>query len=317
LPYKEYPLRELELIVREATLDDTKDIVEVHLTNPDRPFDRPVESLSIAERYGYGGSWMSVESGAIHLNNMLAWGYVPLVVEDEGKVIAEAEFYIGKDIPPLGTTLDISVLYVHSDFQRRGAGSLLMHEMISRAEREKCRYITVSGGLGAPGFYARFGFSHILSLEAVDCSVPEETDVCTCVSYTPEDFEELPKGSLWIGRFLSPCQKWREIVDAMKRRDIILLERADWPRPEGRYSKPDEFLSFLVPEWKNRAKADVYCWSEELKPKIVSDLLSHARLAGYNQACLLCHPKVAKLVGEVCKSTPRPSWQIWGKELTC
>ena len=139
------------MIVREATLDDTQDIVGTHLTNPDRPFDRPIEELSVAERYSYGGPWMSVESCAIHLNNMLAWGYVPLVVEDEGKVIAEAEFYIGKDVPPLGTTLDISVLYVHSDFQRRGAGSLLVQEMISRAKREKCHYVTVSGGLGALG----------------------------------------------------------------------------------------------------------------------------------------------------------------------
>jgi len=304
------------LIVREATLDDTQDIVRIYLTNPGRPFDRPIEELSVAERYSYGGPWMSVESCAIHLNNMLAWGHVPLVVEDEGKAIAETEFYIGKDIPPLGTTLDISVLYVHSDFQRRGAGSLLVQEMISRAKREKCHYVTVSGGLGAPGFYARFGFSHILSLETADCNVPEEANVCTCVSYTPEDFEELPKGSLLIGRFLSPSQKWREIVDSMKRRDAILPERAEWPRPEGRYSESDEFLSFLVPGWKNRAEADVYCWSEELTPKIVSELLSHARLAGYKHACLLCHPEVAKLVGEVCKSTPHPSWQIWGKELT-
>lgn len=304
------------MIIREATLDDAQDIVDIYLTNPDRPFDRPIESLSIAERHSYGGPWMSVESCAIHLNNMLAWCYVPLVVEDEGRVIAEAEFYIGQDVPPLGTTLDISVLYVHADFQRRGAGRLLMQEMISRARKKKCSYITVSGGPGAPGFYARFGFSHILDLEAVDCSIPQRTNACNCTSYTPSDFEKLPNGTLWIGRFLSPCQKWREIVDAVKKRNAILLERAEWPRPEGKYSKSDESLSFLVPEWKNKSKADVYCWCEELTPKIVFELLSHARLAGYSHACLLCHPKVAKLVGDICKSTPRPSWQIWGKKIT-
>jgi len=303
------------MIVREATLDDTQDIVSVYLTNPDRLFERPIESLSIAERNSYGGPWMSVESCAIHLNNMLAWGYAPLVVEYEGKVIAEAEFYTGHDVPPLGTTLDISVLYVHADFQRRGAGTLLVQEMISRAKRKKCSFITVSGGLGAPGFYARFGFVDLLTLETVDCSIPQQTDICNCVPYTPADFERLPKGTLWIGRFLSPCQKWWEIVDSIKKRDAILPERADWPRPEGRYSKSEEFLSFLVPEWKNKSKADVYCWSKELTPQIVSELLSHAFFAGYSHACFLCHPKVAKLVGNICKSTPRPSWQIWGKKL--
>lgn len=82
--------------VREASLDD---ITAVYLTNPDRPYDRPVESLSIVERIGYGGSWMSVESCAIHLNNMLAWGRAPLVVEDRGMVIAETEYYVGPDAP--------------------------------------------------------------------------------------------------------------------------------------------------------------------------------------------------------------------------
>ncbi len=67
------------MIVREATLDDVRDIVAVHLTSPDRPFTEPVERLSIAERCSYGGPWMSVETCAIHLNNLLAWGYAPLV----------------------------------------------------------------------------------------------------------------------------------------------------------------------------------------------------------------------------------------------
>ncbi len=303
------------MIVREATLDDTKDIVEVHLTNPDRPFDKPIDSLSIAERNSYGGPMMSVESCAIHLNNMLAWDHAPLVVEEEGKVIAETEFYIGQDILPLGTTLDISLLYVHKNFQHKGAGTLLMREMISRAKRVKCNYITVSGGLGAPGFYARFGFSNILTLESVDCGIPQQSDSCTCTSYTPADFEQPPKGTLWIGRFLSPCQKWKEIIDIIKKRDAILKERAEWPRPEGKYSELDEFLGFLVPEWGNKSKADAYCWADEMTPRIVSELLSHARLEGYSHACLLCHPKVAKLVGDICGSSPRPSWEICGKKI--
>jgi hypothetical protein len=95
---------------------------------------------------------MSAETCAIHLNNLLAWGHTPLVVEDEGHVIAEAEYYIGADVPPLGTTLDISVLYVHSGFQCRGAGSLLMESMIARGKATDCDHLTVSGGVGSPEF---------------------------------------------------------------------------------------------------------------------------------------------------------------------
>jgi hypothetical protein len=47
------------MIVREATLDDTGDIVAVHTTNPDRPFDRPeylavLNGIGKEETYYYG-----------------------------------------------------------------------------------------------------------------------------------------------------------------------------------------------------------------------------------------------------------------------
>ena len=240
------------MIVREATLDDTRDIVAVHLTNPDRPFDRPVESLSIAERIGHGGPWMSVESCAIHLNNLLAWGYAPLVVEDEGQVIAETEFYIGRDIPPLGTTLDISVLYVHLDFQRQGAGSLLMEEMIARARNAGCDHITVSGGVGSPEFYGRFGFSHALDLQVINRDVPLTTGPCARKPYVPGDFQAPPDGTLWIGRYLSPTQKWREIVDGIKKRDAVLSEHTDRPELIGTASRSDGVLGLCVPEHQRK-----------------------------------------------------------------
>lgn len=163
---------------------------------------------------------MSVESCSIHLNNLLAWGHAPLVVEEGGRAIAEAEFFIGPDISPLDTTLDVSVIYVHSAFQRRGAGTMLMEEMISRGRSSGCRYMTVSGGLGAPSFYARFGFENLLDLAVIDCEVPEKTSPCRCDPYVPADFEMQPKSCLWVGRYQNPRQKWIEMVNKMKKRRL-------------------------------------------------------------------------------------------------
>jgi len=303
------------MIVREASLDDTQDIVAIYLTDPDKPFDRPVEAMNIAERYGCGGPWMSPESCAIHLNNLLAWGHAPLVVEEEGRAIAEAEFYIGRDIPPLDTTLDISVIYVHSGSQRRGAGTMLMEEMISRGRSSGCHYVTVSGGLGAPGFYARFGFEHLLDLATIDCDVRQGTAPCSCDPYTPEDFEMPPKSPLWVGRYQNPCQKWIEIVDKMKKRDAVLRERAMWPHTIGRYSTKHEFIGFLAPEWRHATHVDIYCWAETLTTEAILELLTHAHLAGYKRASLLCHPDVTQLVGKACGCPPAGSWSIWGKKL--
>ncbi len=297
--------------VREATLDDTHDIVAVHLTNPEPPFDRPPETLTITERCDHGGPWMTMETCAIHLNNLLAWGYAPLVVEHEGKVIAETEFYVGRDIPPLGTTLDISVLYVHSEHQRRGAGTMLVEEMISTAKQRCCDHITVSGlgGPGSPGFYARFGFTQLLQMQTVNCAVPKTSNLGSGELYVPRDFEKPPNGTLWLGRFLSPCQKWREIVDGLNRRDLML------PATLGGYCMSRGSSGFIVSEWHDANAADLYLWAETLTREMVLELLVRTRDAGYQRACLLCHPVVAQAVADMCGSRATPSWLIWGKRL--
>jgi GNAT superfamily N-acetyltransferase len=303
------------MIVREATLDDVQDIVFVYLTNPDRPFDQPVEHLSIAERYSYGGPWMGVETCAIHLNNMLAWGYTPLVVEEEATVIAETEFYIGPDVPPLGRTLDISVLYVHTEWQRRGAGSLLMEAMIDRARGAGCDQITVNTGTGSQGFYRRFGFGHALDLQVIQCSVAALNGHSACEPCAPRAFEAQPEGTLWIGRFLSPAQKWREIVDQIERRDAILPRDAGRPVAVGMTSAVKGFTGFLVPGWGNPARAQVHCWAERPTREMVSSLLAEARHAGYSEAHLLCHPEVAEMVADVCGAQPAEAWPVWARKV--
>lgn len=303
------------MIVREAMLDDVQDIVSVYLTNPDRPFDQPVERLSIAERYSYGGPWMSVETCAIHLNSMLAWGHTPLVVQEGSRVIAETEFYIGPDVPPLGRTLDISVLYVHTEWQRRGAGSLLMEAMIDRARGTGCDQITVNTGTESQGFYRRFGFGHALDLQVIRCDVATTNAFPDCEPYVPRAFEAQPEGALWIGRFLSPTQKWREIVDQIERRGAILPRDAGRPVAVGMTSAVKGFTGFLVPGWGNPARAQVYCWAEQVTEEMISVLLAWARHAGYGEAHLLCHPEVAEIVTESCGIEPVEPWPVWARRM--
>jgi GNAT superfamily N-acetyltransferase len=303
------------MIVREATLDDVRDIVAVHLTSPDRPFTEPVERLSIAERCSYGGPWMSVETCAIHLNNLLAWGHTPLVVEEGSRVIAETEFYIGPDVPPLGRTLDISVLYVRTEWQRRGAGSLLMEAMIGRAGEAGCDQITVNTGTESQGFYRRFGFGHALDLQVIRYDVATTNAFPDCEPYVPRAFEAQPEGVLWIGRFLSPTQKWREIVDQIERRDAILPRDAGRPAAVGMTSAVKGFTGFLVPGWGNPARAQVYCWAERATEEMVSALLGQARQAGYREARLLCHPEVVEMVAGLCGAGPAEAWPVWARRI--
>jgi GNAT superfamily N-acetyltransferase len=298
-------------MVREATLDDVGEIVEVYTTNPDRPLPKPIEEMGICEANSYGGPWMSVESCAIHINNLLAWGYDPLVVEHEGKVIAETEFYIGPDVPPLGKTLDVSVIFVHSDFQRMGAGTLLMEEMISRAGDSNCDHVTVSGCSSSQGFYDRFGFEHLLELITIDSPISDHIVTSGGSIFHPPEFAGVPPGFLWIGRFLHPTQKWREIHDGIKRRIPLLKEHSQCPGPKGRILNDGTHI-FVAPEWGQTEKADGYCWSGEITDYTVKSMIDLASEEGYKQLCLQCHPDIVETVVRVSDSKPGGAFSIEG-----
>ncbi len=76
-----------KLHIRLARLEDTAGVTAVHCSYTDK-WTRaigaetdvvPYDSLSIAERWGFGGPWMSVETCAIHLNHMLLKRHYPMV----------------------------------------------------------------------------------------------------------------------------------------------------------------------------------------------------------------------------------------------
>jgi putative acetyltransferase len=83
-------------------------------------------------------------------------GWIPdlsLVAEFDGAVIGHVvatRGYVG-EWPALG----LGPLSVHPDHQRRGIGSALVNELLSRAGR---RGETVVALLGDPNYYRRFGF---------------------------------------------------------------------------------------------------------------------------------------------------------------
>jgi hypothetical protein len=218
-------------------------------------------------------------------------------------------------VPPFGRTLDISVLYVHVEWQRRGAGSLLMEAMIDRARDAGCDRITVNTGPESQGFYRRFGFAHALDLQAVRCEIPAGTSAWAGERYAPRAFQAQPEGTLWIGRTLSPAQKWREIVDQIERRDAILPRDAGRPTPVGVASPEQGWTGFLVPGWGNPARAQVYCWAEHVTTEMVSALLARAQQDGYSEAHLLCHPEVVERVAGVCGTAPGEMWPVWARRM--
>ncbi len=143
------------LRVRKATLDDVRGIVDVHTAGED------LSGLSVGERYLRGGPWMSVETLAIHLNNLLLDDQLVTVAELDGKIIGEVEVLFSEE--PIGGELrriaHVDVIEVHPDYRGRGIGRALIEFVEEIARERNVQFLTVQPDEDAMGFYGKLGFS--------------------------------------------------------------------------------------------------------------------------------------------------------------
>jgi GNAT superfamily N-acetyltransferase len=156
-----------DLKLRLARLDDTAAITEVHASHVrqwcrklgDETYEVSPDSLTVDERWGFGGPWMSVETCAVHLNNLLLRRYLPVIAEQDGRVVAEMELFTGREGPRYGKNCHIGLLFVHRDFIGRGIGKKLVSRAVEMAKERDCDTLTVTSQEIHESFYRRCGFA--------------------------------------------------------------------------------------------------------------------------------------------------------------
>ena len=103
--------------VRQATIDDTQQIVQLftarvpiwqRLTALGQVENLPYTDLTIYERWLHGGSWMSLETGAIWLSHLLSGNGFAYVLDDAGSIRAYAEAFSNRELTPMGTHLHLA-----------------------------------------------------------------------------------------------------------------------------------------------------------------------------------------------------------------
>src|SRR2546423_11408925 len=104
--------------------------------------------MGLYERWQEGGLWMSVETGAVHLNRLLAGSGVPLVAEDDGRVLAEAEVYESFEPAPFGHHLHIGLIISHADQPSAEARAALVKYIVDMARLMKCERVTAGADQG-------------------------------------------------------------------------------------------------------------------------------------------------------------------------
>lgn len=164
--------------IRLARLDDAAAIADVHRSHITRWYrqigDEQHEvgygSLTLDERCGFGGPWMSPETCAIHLNNLLLRQHTPVVAEKDNRVVAEMELFVGREGRPYGRNCHIGVLYVHRREQRRGIGRRMVEHAIKYARESRCDTLTVASDSACAVFYRKCGFSFQDTLVEVEAA---------------------------------------------------------------------------------------------------------------------------------------------------
>lgn len=174
------------LVIRTAGLDDVVGIHEVHKSDISewRHLDgspAAFERLSVLERYLHGGPWMSPESCAVYVNELILAGTPPIVAVRAGRVVGEMELLFGLDRPELGKAACLSILYVHRSARGQGVGRALIAEAVRRGRALACRTLeTTDPEPEAIPFYRRLGFeccgeliSATVTLRDALCGAPE------------------------------------------------------------------------------------------------------------------------------------------------
>jgi hypothetical protein len=153
--------------IRLARLDDAAAITDVHRSHVSRWYrvigneqhDMSYDDLTLDERFGFGGPWMSVETCAIHLNNLLLRRCLPMIAEQEGRVVAEMELFVGREGPRYGMNCHIGLLFVHPEYMGRGIGNKMVDRAVEMAKERNCDTLTVASDENHENFYRHCGFS--------------------------------------------------------------------------------------------------------------------------------------------------------------
>jgi ribosomal protein S18 acetylase RimI-like enzyme len=209
--------------IRLARLDDATAITGIHLSHVPQWY-REVggehcevgyAALTLDERYGFGGQWMSTETCAIHLNNLLLCHHMPFVAEVDGRPAAEMELFIGREGALYGRNCHIGLLYVHKDYTGRGIGTMMLEKALQYARAEKCDSLTVSAAQATEEFYRRHGFSFRDALVEIEAS-PGDYLVDVAPLPPPLSMQSFTWGmDMKIGRLQSSAYHVFEMADQL------------------------------------------------------------------------------------------------------
>lgn len=208
--------------IRQAVLDDTRAISALfrerisawqRLLPDGQVEDVDYDSLSVYERWLHGGAWMTVETGAVFLNNLLLGAGVPMVAEHDGRVYGYAEAYPNHEIEPFGEHLHIGSV-IAPDGETEDA---LVDSFVMTARARKLMRLTASTALGeeASAALARRGGASIMTLHRYALAARTGQGFYRAVDLTQTNRDTINGWAMPVGRDTSPRHAWETLIQPM------------------------------------------------------------------------------------------------------
>lgn len=224
-----------KVTIRVATLNDVAAITAVHQSTietwrePKTRHPIPYESLDLFGRWYNGGAWMSPELCAVHLNNLLLNGHLPLVAEIDGVIVGEAEYYHTHEPAPFGPGLHLSILYVHQEWQKYGVGRDLLEAGIQHARTIGVSQLTTNPESEALDFYKKMDFTPWRSSREMQITAKLAPQPATRplqqLTQNPGQPQDLAQR---IGRYQCGAQGWDALWPGIALPGWVDLKRKVW-----------------------------------------------------------------------------------------
>jgi len=255
-----------------------------------------------------GGSipWLDAEECREHLEWIAGLGNPTIVAELDGEVVGSMDVWWGQDVPELGRSLDVSMIDVRADRQRRGVGRAMIGHACKLAESNGCDCVSVRADPAAGGFYEKMGFTPRLTLRDLSIA-PDAVTMPAGFSLDPVKLSSLaipPGGWFRVGRILHPRQRWRDMLaleaepplwgDSGQRRPAVSAFLVAGPD-----SGEPAVAVYRLGHWANDAsKAELCLWSGRSdRPELLA-CVAHASTLGVRELSAFCYGGQADTLAE-------------------
>lgn len=296
-----------DIQVRQATLDDTAAIsalfraaitVWQRLDAQGRVQTVPYEGLTIYERWLHGGPWMSIETAAIQLNQLLGGAGIALVAETGEQPVGFVEAYHSVEPAPFGDHLHVAQLAVVPEFEGRGIEAALLTGLLERAKKLKVKTLalTRTGNLVNIPLPPDATLQPLARLLRVSMSARTGQIFYRATDHPNPAAAQIHGWHMAVGRQTNARQEWETLWpptwDGIKEIRELRTHRLHFAA-----AGQEAYVAFRRQMYDPRS-ADIFCWSPKpLTPQLVAAIRDHAHREGYRTLSLLVTEDTAKTLG--------------------